>query len=1286
MKEKAVALWDPGSTLSFITFTLASKLNMQGEPVELEIITVGGVKRTLDSQKYSVLVMDAVGQKIKMQVLGIDRISTEIEKIDIEGVRHLFKNEKVVKAERPVTGSVDILIGFRYAAYHPAKIEEIGHLLLMENRFGLIIAGAHPHLKETTMKVVKHAIVLHVAVQLEKFHSIESLGVTCYPRCGGCLCGKCHTGGKDMTLEEEREHEMIKNGLVFNEASGRWLANYPWIKDPACLPENRQFAYATLKSTEKRLQRNLIHAKTYQKQMEDMIDRKVAREVSQHELKNYSGPKFYIAHHDVLSPYSISTPMRVVFNSSAHIKGGLSLNDCLAKGPCLLNQLLGILLRFRQDHFGFIGDIKKMFHSIDIPMKDQMTHLFLWRNLDTNDRPRTYAMTTVNMGDRPASSIAQTALRMTAEVAKDEYPEASNLIINNSYMDDIPGSTSSQEVAMELMEDTEKILNAKGFHIKNWTFSGQKEKRERSADQIAVQVLLKKEVENEVGKVLGMEWETEADILQFRINKLNAKNETTKRECLSTICSIYDPVGLLAPVTVSAKIILRKVWAAQPSIDWDDPLPTELQREWDNFRNSLMYIRSLSFSRSVKPKDAISPVLVIFSDGSKNAYGAAAYIIWRTADGFESRLVAAKSRIAPLRIIDIVRLELCGAVLNARLFTFITREMRGIHFERVFHIIDSEIVKAMINKDSYGFSTFAANRIGEIHDVTEKKNWYWVESGLNIADLTTRTLDPTVSLDKDSEWQKGPSFLNLPMEKWPIRSETNISKLPEIKRNFVGAVVSKVSNSIASAINISRFSKLSRLLYTTARIQKLFKRFRKANSEYDKMICPKDLHYAENTWIKYIQEGMYLEIEKGMYKKLLPTVENEIIVVGGRAERWVYSTWNKQKFILLPKDHRFSQLVAEKEHIEIGHLALESTVAKIRAKYWIVGVRKIVKSIISSCRTCKEKFKMLASQRMSPLPVERIKPSPPFQNIGIDYFGPFEIKGEVQKRIRGKCYGVLFVCDSSRAVHADIVQNYSTEAFLQALRRFGCTRGYPSKIHSDNGTQLVGAATWLKKMLKELDWAEIQRFGHKFQTTWSFSSADAPWQNGSTEALIKTIKRALKVVIGAQVFSYAEFQTVMYEAAQLVNQRPIGLKPASPDEGTYLCPNDLLLGRSTNHAPQGPFAEGSNVKQRMNFIQDIVNNFWKRWSREVFPSLVIEPKWHTERRNITPGDVVLIQDSNTVRGEWRLGIVTKTLQSKDKRVRNVEIRYKNGQTDVKVTRPVQRLIVLVPQEEDKESK
>jgi hypothetical protein len=429
-----------------------------------------------------------------------------------------------------------------------------------------------------------------------------------------------------MTLIEEKELKLIKKGLTFDSESGRWIAKYPWIKEPSTLPENRYVAYATLKSTERRIKKNPLHEETYQRQIDDMLERRVAREVSGNELKSYKGPKFYISHHDVLRPDSHSTAMRIVFNSSARVNG-VSLNDCLAKGPSLLNNMLGILLRFRQEHFAFIGDISKMFHSIGIPLEDQMMHLFPWRKSSDEGEPRTYAMTAVNMGDRPAAAIAQTALRETALEAKEEFPEASSILVENSYMDDIPGRVVSEEVGQKIMTEVNSILEKKGFKIKDWTFSGQSNSGKGTADQRAVQTLLDKSTDDEIGKVLGMGWDSEADIIKFTSRRISgAKGESTKRECLSTIYSIYDPLGILTPVTVAAKIILRKIWAARPHIDWDVTLPSNIQRDWDSFRKSLLEIGNLSFTRSIKPKDGDLPVLVIFSDRNQchARYGAGA--------------------------------------------------------------------------------------------------------------------------------------------------------------------------------------------------------------------------------------------------------------------------------------------------------------------------------------------------------------------------------------------------------------------------------------------------------------------------------------------------------------------------------------------------------------------------------------------------------------------------------------------------------------------------------------
>ena len=172
----------------------------------------------------------------------------------------------------------------------------------------------------------------------------------------------------------------------------------------------------------------------------------------------------------------------------------------------------------------------------------------------------------------------------------------------------------------------------------------------------------------------------------------------------------------------------------------------------------------------------------------------------------------------------------------------------------------------------------------------------------------------------------------------------------------------------------------------------------------------------------------------------------------------------------------------------------------------------------------------------------------------------------------------------------------------------------------------------------------------KHGTEWEFSPADAPWHNGATESLVKPVKRARNAATGEEVMSFSELQTVMFGAAQIVNRRPIGVHRTCPEECPYLCPNDLVLERSTSHIPQGPFLGRVSNKYRLDFIQAVVERFWRTWSLDVFPLLVIRHKWHVDRRNVAKGDVVLIQDNNLLRGEWKKEVVTKVFPSQDGRV------------------------------------
>ena len=151
-----------------------------------------------------------------------------------------------------------------------------------------------------------------------------------------------------------------------------------------------------------------------------------------------------------------------------------------------------------------------------------------------------------------------------------------------------------------------------------------------------------------------------------------------------------------------------------------------------------------------------------------------------------------------------------------------------------------------------------------------------------------------------------------------------------------------------------------------------------------------------------------------------------------------------------------------KEAHERNHRGRDSTLATFRHKFWTTSGSKLAKNIVGKCQLCILRNASLIEQAMGSLPIERITPSPPFNFSMLDLFGPYLIRGEVQKRISGKVWGVLFTDMVARAVHIEAIYGCDTESFLLALRRFVSVRGWPQKLYSDPGSQLVSAEKELK--------------------------------------------------------------------------------------------------------------------------------------------------------------------------------------------------------------------------------
>ena len=323
------------------------------------------------------------------------------------------------------------------------------------------------------------------------------------------------------------------------------------------MPDNRRIVFTKLISTEKRLAKNTEHAKVYKEQVQDMIDRGVTRKLTEEELRNYKGPIHYISHHEVLKPDSKSTPVRIVFNSSATYMGHV-LNEYWAKGPDLLNNILAVLIRFREYEVAFIGDIKKMYHTVATKILDQHTHRFLWRDMETTREPDTYVIQRVSFSDKPSGAVATVALRKTTEMGEDQFPEAIRVILNNTYMDDIIENVETREKANQITGDIEKLLDKGGFKLKEWTCSGDRSSGDKT--KIAMEPSAATE------KVLGVEWDPIRDNFQFK-----AKLSFFPQEKINSNSEGHDSCKYSHPRHidktyhfVSSQQYIRSFWTCRP--------------------------------------------------------------------------------------------------------------------------------------------------------------------------------------------------------------------------------------------------------------------------------------------------------------------------------------------------------------------------------------------------------------------------------------------------------------------------------------------------------------------------------------------------------------------------------------------------------------------------------------------------------------------------------------------------------------------------------------------------
>lgn len=658
--------------------------------------------------------------------------------------------------------------------------------------------------------------------------------------------------------------------------------------------------------------------------------------------------------------------------------------------------------------------------------------------------------------------------------------------------------------------------------------------------------------------------------------------------------------------------------------------------------------------------------------------------------------------------INIPQMELNGAVLSKRLRQTITQESR-FQFEDVHQLIDSQTVLCQLHKLSTRFKVFEGVRIGEVQAATggNMSCWGWIDGKKNVADLTTRPQEP-LALGVGSIWMDGPPFLYLPEEEWGVLRNPLINEaesLPgekSVSGKFFATHMHGAPGAAAEPFDDMSIPDYDFYLQTYVRCAHLHTcvsavarclaavlthSFAGGRSS---CITPEVRQKALRLMVQHAQRTAWVSARdvRSHFKIVAPVFQDSVWVVGTRISACnPLSPENKPQILLPPKAPLTLKLMTEC-HINACHGGRDATLSIFRARWYTSHATRLAQTVCGSCTLCKKLKAKRIEQMMGQMPPERLMPSPPFDSLVLDLFGPYLIRGEVQKRSSSKVWGIIFIDLVSRAAHIEVTCGYDTKSFLLGLRRFSAIRGWPSTIFSDPGTQLVGASNEIKAAWDAIESDALQLACTQNGTRWVFGPADSPWYQGAAEALIKSAKRSITAAVGKSRLSMSEILTVFTEVANLLNERPIGIRPSPEHEVSILTPNMLLLGRSTRVNPGG-YESPVSIYSRVTMVQDVVTAFWKHWTSQYAPTLLLQSKWMHASRPLQVGDVVLVADSNVLRGEYRVARVSAVHPSDDGILRRVSVSYKlykthtsdhklSGGRDVTVERSVQRLSLLLP--------
>ncbi|XP_072933031.1 uncharacterized protein [Epargyreus clarus] len=896
------ALLDEGSTVTLIDEELASHLTSGGPNQPLNI-------RGINEQR---------------------RIDSKAVKIQIKG---LHEHEAYSVTARTVKG---------LQLHHqrvPQNLERYAHLRVLRagkknepaasrTKLGWVLHGSVPR----RFVYQDQAAVLHVCtgdIQLQKLveshFDVDSLGVSTKEK---------------INKYDKRASDIFE--ATARRKDGHFEVGLPWKTDNPTLPDSYEQAYKRLRTLEKKMENEPTFKKEYSAQVANLLKKGYAEACDGNEER--SNVKWYLPHFAVVN---INKPnkIRMVFDAAAKING-VSLNDYLLEGPDLLASLIKILFGFREKKIAVTADIEEMFLRVKIRSEDQPAQMFLWRD-ESSEAPRKYKMTSMIFGASSSPYLAHSVRNKNAADYEEGYPEAARAIRERHYMDDYLDSFQSEEEAIKVIRDVIHVHEQASFNLRGWNSNSPAVLASipdtKKSKNVNVQLTT-----HQSEKTLGLRWNPSEDTIGFNTDIKRVPTEVkcqqrapTKREALSAVMSIYDPLGLVSQYTITGKILLQQLWVKK--VGWDEELPREEAEEFQQWVAGLQDISNLAlprcYSRDMTPSSELQ--LHIFNDASEQAYATTAY--WRIThkDGtVEVVQVMGKAKVAPLKLLTIPRLELQAALIGARMASTILKEHEWKP-GRVYYWTDSKTVLHWIRNDKKKYTPFVAHRLAEIGELSQVEDWRRVPTADNVADDATRI--ETKKITGADRWFTGPSFLGLPEEEWP--TEATSSDTSEEAAYTI--TTDDITDRMGCLPDITRFSAYRRLIRATALVQLYVQKLRTKNRSL--LLEVSHIQDAELRWIRQAQQDSFGEdlrrLRAGQHlhrhsklAKLDPVIEEGTLKARGRIGASKTSTHSNRP-VILDGGHPFTRLLVMDYHRNAGHANNERVVNELRQKYVIFRLR-----------------------------------------------------------------------------------------------------------------------------------------------------------------------------------------------------------------------------------------------------------------------------------------------------------------------------------------------------------